>query len=173
LKELTDKANNNIAFIMQTKPQDQVTFVDFAIEEIGCSAITFAYPVSTLPQQWLSALTLDQVPIGRGQGVLLLMLVMREKWGESAHNFQKEITDGVIELKDLICSGEDKDIILRKAQEFRLFISGTLEVLDEIETETDEVSEDIMGDFETEFLDDDQDETDESSNSTSDNDFDI
>ncbi|UCG90203.1 MAG: hypothetical protein JSU57_00315, partial [Candidatus Heimdallarchaeota archaeon] len=159
LKELTDKANNNIAFIMQTKPQDQVTFIDFTIEEIGCSAITFAYPVSTLPQQWLSALTLDQVPVGGGQGVLLLMLVMREKWSETANNFQEEIKDGIVELKDLIISGEDKNSILKKAREFRLFISGTLEVLDEIEMETDEVSEDIMGDFEAEFLDDE--ETDE------------
>ncbi|MFX1282022.1 MAG: hypothetical protein ACFFB5_00140 [Promethearchaeota archaeon] len=177
LKELTDKANNNVAFIMQTRPQDQVTFVDFKIEEIGCSAITFAYPVSTLPQQWLSALTLDQVPVGGGQGILLLMLVMREKWGETANNFQEEIKDGIIELKDLICSGEDKDTILRKAQEFRLFISGTLEVLDEIEIETDEISEEIMGDFESEFLDfpdddSDKDEADETdpSKSTSEND---
>ena len=81
------------------------------------------------------------------------MLVMREKWSETANNFQEEIADGVIELKDLICSGENKDIILKKAQEFRLFISGTLEVLDDIEMETDEISDDIMGDFETEFLD--------------------
>ena len=181
LKELIDKANNNVSFIMQTRAQDQVTFVDFYIEEIGCSAITFAYPVSTLPQQWLSALTLDQVPIGGGQGILLLMLLMREKWGEIANNFQEEIADGVLELKDMILSGEDKGSIISKAQEFRLFISGTLEVLDEIETEieTDETSDDIMGDFETEFLDDSdddsfQDEPDEEepSNSFSDNDND-
>ena len=153
LKELTDKANNSIAFIMQTKPQDHVTFVDFNIEKIGCVAHTFAYPVTTLPQQWLSTLTLDQVPLAGGQGTLLIMLIMREKWGEIAHNFQEEITDGVVELRDLICAGEEKQIILDKAREFRLFISGTLEVLDEIETEPDEASEEIMGDFETEFLD--------------------
>jgi hypothetical protein len=163
LKELTDKANNNVSFIMRAKAQDQVTYVDFNIEQIGCSAIIFAYPVSNLPQQWLSALTLDQVPIGAGQGTLILMLIMREKWAEVANNFQEEIADGVVELKDLICSGENKDVILKKAQEFRLFISGTLEVLDDIETETDETSDDIMGDFETEFLDipDDDDLRDE------------
>ncbi|MFX1505419.1 MAG: hypothetical protein ACFFDC_04805, partial [Promethearchaeota archaeon] len=153
LKELTDKANNTIAFIMQTKPQDHVTFVDFTIEKIGCTAHTFAYPVTTLPQQWLSTLTLDQVPLTGGQGTLLIMLLMREKWGEIANNFREEITDGVVELRDLITTGEDKQTILDKAREFRLFISGTLEVLDEIEAETDEVSDEIMGDFETEFLD--------------------
>jgi hypothetical protein len=167
LKELTDKANNTIAFVMQTKPQDYVTFTDFNIENIGCTAHTFAYPVSTLPQQWLSTLTLDQVPLEGGQGTLLIMLIMREKWGEIAQNFQEEITDGVIELKDLICSGEDKQIILEKAREFRLFISGTLEVLDDIETETDDVSDEIMGDFGNEFLDEDglpeEEETDETS----------
>ncbi|MFX0015406.1 MAG: hypothetical protein ACFFB2_12765 [Promethearchaeota archaeon] len=164
LKELVDKANTNISFIMKAKAMDLVTFVDFKIEQIGCSAITYAYPVSTLPQRWLSSVTLDQVPIGGGQGVLLLMLLMREKWGEIANNFQDEISDGMLELKDLILSGEDKENLLRKSQEFRLFISGTLEVLDEIETETDEVSDDIMGDFETEFLDeihDDEESRDE------------
>ncbi len=161
LKELIEKANNNVAFIMNTKAQDLVTYTDFKIEEIGCSAITFAYPVSTLPQQWLSILTLDQVPTDAGQGVLLLMLLMREKWSEISHNFQEEIADGILELKDLILSGEDKDTILRKTQEFRLFISGTLEVLDEIETETDEMSDDIMADFETDFLDAPDDERSE------------
>ena len=153
LKELTDKANNSIAFIMQTRPQEHTTFIDFNIEKIGCTAHTFAYPVSTLPQQWLSTLTLDQVPLEGGQGTLLIMLIMREKWGEIANNFHEEIRDGVEELRDLISSGEEKQIILDKAREFRLFISGTLEVLDEIETETDEVSDEIMGDFEAEFLD--------------------
>ena len=153
LKELVEKANNNVAFIMNTKAQDLVTYTDFKIEEIGCSAITFAYPVSSLPQKWLSILTLDQVPAGAGQGVLLLMLLMREKWSEISHNFQEEIADGMLEMKDLILSGEDKEAILHKAQEFRLFISGTLEVLDEIETETDEISDDIMADFESEFSD--------------------
>ena len=174
LKELIDKANNNVAFIMRAKAQDLISYVDFNIEEIGCSAITFAYPASSLPQQWLAALTLDQVPIGAGQGVLLLLLVMREKWSEISHNFQDEIADGMLELKDLILSGEDKEIILQKSREFRLFISGTLEVLDEIETDTDEISDDIMGDFETELSDipdEDslQDETDD--NETSDDDY--
>ena len=108
-------------------------------------------------------MTLDQVPIGGGQDILLLMLLMREKWGEIAQNFQEEIADGVLELKDMILSGEDKGSIISKGQEFRLFISGTLEVLDEIETETDEDEDDIMGDFESEFLDttdEDEDEPD-------------
>lgn len=153
LKELIDKANNNVSFIMQTKAQDLVTYVDFKIEQIGCSAITFAYPVATLPQQWLSALTLDQVPSDAGQGVLLLMLLMREKWAEISHDFQDEITEGVLELKNLILSGEEKDLILQRAREFRLFISGTVEVLDEIEVETEEISADVLGDFESEFLD--------------------
>ncbi|MFX0123902.1 MAG: hypothetical protein ACFFAE_09710, partial [Candidatus Hodarchaeota archaeon] len=161
LKELTDKANNTLAFIMQTKPQAHVTFVDFNIEKIGCTAHTFAYPVSTLPQQWLSTLTLDQVPLEGGQGTLMIMLIMREKWGEIAHNFREEITDGVVELKDLICSSEDKHVILEKAREFRLFISGTLEVLDEIEIETDE-ADDILGDFEAEFLEEETEEQERS-----------
>jgi len=161
LKELTDKANNTIAFIMQTKPQDHVTFVDFYIEKIGCTAHTFAYPVTTIPQQWLSTLTLDQVPLSGGQGTLLIMLIMREKWGEIANNFQEEITDGVVELRDLIVSGEEKQAILEKAREFRLFISGTLEVLDEIEIETDEVSDEIMGDFDSEFLDEPEEDAEE------------
>lgn len=157
LKELADKAINNVSFVMQTKPDDIVTFIDFRIEEIGCSAITFAYPVSTLPQRWLSTLTLDQVPMGAGQGVLLLMLLMREKWSEISYDFKEEIADGMVELKDLILAGEDKEAIIRKVREFRLFISGTVEVLDEIDTEVDEMADEIMGDFETEFLDTDSD----------------
>jgi hypothetical protein len=155
LKELADKANTTINFVMQTRPQDLVSFVDFRIEEIGCSAITFAYPVSTLPQQWLSSLTLEQVPMGPGQGVLLLMLLMREKWSEVAHNFQDEITEGIRELKNLLLSGESKETLLQKAREFRLFISGTVEVLEEIEIEADEmISDDIMRDFDLDFDDD-------------------
>lgn len=161
LKELAEKANDYVSFVMQAKPQDIVSFVDFKIEEIGCSAITFAYPVSTLPQRWLSSLTLDQVPMGAGQGVLLLMLLMREKWAEISNDFQEEITDGIVELKDIILAGEDKDTILTKVREFRLFISGTVEVLDEIETEVDEVTDDIMEDFENEFLDTDSSENSE------------
>ncbi|MFX0150835.1 MAG: hypothetical protein ACFFAJ_08655 [Candidatus Hodarchaeota archaeon] len=154
LKELADKANTTINFVMQTRPQDLVSFVDFRIEEIGCSAITFAYPVSTLPQQWLSSLTLEQVPMGPGQGVLLLMLLMREKWSEVAHNFQDEITEGIRELKNLLLSGEDKETLLQKTREFRLFISGTVEVLEEIEIEADEmISDDIMRDFDLDFDD--------------------
>jgi len=161
LKELAEKANDYVSFVMQAKPQDIVSFVDFKIEEIGCSAITFAYPVSTLPQRWLSSLTLDQVPMGAGQGVLLLMLLMREKWTEISNDFQEEITDGMVELKDILLAGEDKDTILKKVREFRLFISGTVEVLDEIETEVDEVTDDIMEDFENEFLDADSSENSE------------
>ncbi|MFX0185095.1 MAG: hypothetical protein ACFE95_18585 [Candidatus Hodarchaeota archaeon] len=156
LKELADKANTTINFVMQTRPQDLVSYTDFKIEEIGCTAITFAYPVSTLPQQWLSSLTLEQVPMGAGQGVLLLMLLMREKWSETAHNFQDEITDGIRELKDLLLSGEDKETLLLKTREFRLFISGTVEVLEEIEIEADEmISDDIMRDFDLDFDDED------------------
>jgi hypothetical protein len=156
LKELADKANTTINFVMQARPQDLVSYVDFKIEEIGCTAITFAYPVSTLPQQWLSSLTLEQVPMGAGQGVLLLMLLMREKWSETAHNFQDEITDGIRELKNLLLSGEDKETLLLKTREFRLFISGTVEVLEEIEIEADEmISDDIMSDFDLDFDDDD------------------
>ncbi|NHJ02383.1 MAG: hypothetical protein EAX86_09635 [Candidatus Heimdallarchaeota archaeon] len=152
-KELADKANNAVDFVMQTKPHDIVTFVDFKIEEIGCTAITFAYPISTLPQQYLSALTLDQAPLGAGQGVLILMLLMREKWGDVSLDFQAEITDVMRELKNLILAGEAKDIVLQKSREHRLFISGTVEVLEEIETDIDEISEDIMGDFGSELLD--------------------
>ncbi|MFX0087600.1 MAG: hypothetical protein ACFFAU_18265, partial [Candidatus Hodarchaeota archaeon] len=158
LKELADKANNYVSFVMQAKPQDIMSFVDFKIEEIGCSAITFAYPVSTLPQRWLSSLTLDQVPMGAGQGVLLLMLLMREQWAETANDFKEEITDGITDIKDIILAGEDKETILNKVREFRLFISGTVEVLDEIETDVDEVTGDIMGDFESEFLGDSTDD---------------
>jgi len=43
VKNLTDKANNTVDFIMQTKAQDIVTFVDFKIEEIGCSALVSPY----------------------------------------------------------------------------------------------------------------------------------
>ncbi|MHA1969334.1 MAG: hypothetical protein ACW964_16230, partial [Candidatus Hodarchaeales archaeon] len=157
LKELAEKANNSVSFVMQTKPNDIVTFVDFSIEEIGCSAITFAYPVSTLPQRWLSSLTLDQVPMGAGQGVLLLMLLMREKWSETSYDFQEEIADGMTELKDLILAGEEKEAITRKVREFRLFISGTVEVLDEIDTEADEIADEIMSDFGTELMDTDSD----------------
>ncbi len=157
LKELADKANNHVSFVMQTKPADIVTFIDFYIEEIGCSAITLAYPVSTLPQRWLSTITLDQVPMGGGQGVLLLMFLMREKWGEISNDFQEEIADGMVELKDLILAGEDKETILKKVREFRLFISGTVEVLDEIDTEVDEMADEIMGDFDTDLLDTDSD----------------
>ena len=57
----------------------------------------------------------------------------------------------------MILSGEPKEVILQKAREFRLFISGTVEVLEEIEIEADEVSDDVMGDFESGFLDDDDD----------------
>ncbi len=158
LKELADKANNYFSFVMQAKPQDMVSFIDFKIEEIGCSAVTFAYPVSTLPQRWLSSLTLDQVPMGAGQGVLLLMLLMREQWAETANDFQEEITDGITDIKDIILAGEDKETILNKVREFRLFISGTVEVLDEIEIDVDEVTGEIMGDFESEFLDDSTDD---------------
>lgn len=154
LKELADKANTTINFVMQTRPQDLVSYVDFKIEEIGCTAITFAYPVSTLPQQWLSSLTLEQVPMGAGQGVLLLMLLMREQWSETALNFQDEIADGIRELKNLLLSGENKETLLQKTREFRLFISGTVEVLEEIEIEADEmISDDIMGDFDLDFDD--------------------
>ncbi|MFX0173891.1 MAG: Ig-like domain repeat protein [Candidatus Hodarchaeota archaeon] len=155
LKELADKANTTINFVMQTRPQDLVSFIDFKIEEIGCSAITFAYPVSTLPQHWLSSLTLEQVPMDPGQGVLLLMLLMREKWSEVAYNFQDEITEGIHEIKNLLLSGEDKETLLQKSREFRLFISGTVEVLEEIEIEADEmISDDIMRDFDLDFDDD-------------------
>ncbi|MHA2227510.1 MAG: Ig-like domain repeat protein [Candidatus Hodarchaeales archaeon] len=154
LKEAIDKTNNNVAFIMDKNPQDLITYSDFKIEEINCSAVAFAYPVSTLPQKWLSALTLDPVPMGAGQGVLLLMLFMREKWTESSRDLQDEMADGIVELKDLILTGDTKEIILQKASEFRLFISGTLEVLDEIEADDDDDSDDIMGDFETDLLGD-------------------
>jgi len=94
--------------------------------------------------------------MGAGQGVLLLMLLMREKWSETAHNFQDEITDGIRELKNLLLSGEDKETLLLKTREFRLFISGTVEVLEEIEIEADEmISDDIMSDFDLDFDDDD------------------
>ncbi|MFW9855336.1 MAG: hypothetical protein ACFFFG_09745, partial [Candidatus Thorarchaeota archaeon] len=156
LKELADKANNSVDFIMQLRATDQTTFVDFQIEEIGCTALVYAYPVSTLPQQWLSTLTLDQVPEGGGQGVLLLMLLMREKWAEVAHTFQEEIADGIVELKELLLAGETKEKFLQKTREFRSFISGTVEVLEEIETEVEDISDDIMEDFEADFLGSDE-----------------
>jgi hypothetical protein len=152
LKELSDKANNSVDFIMQTRATDLTTFVDFEVEEIGCTALVFAYPVSTLPHQWLSTLTLDQVPEGGGQGVLLLMLLMREKWAEVANSFQEEIADGILELKEMLLTDEPKAKFLQKAKEFRSFISGTVEVLEEIETEVEDISDDIMGDFEADFL---------------------
>ena len=101
------------------------------------------------------------------------MLLMREKWTEISHDFQEEITEGVLELKDLILSGEEKDLILQKAREFRLFISGTVEVLDEIEVETEEISADILGDFESEFLDMPEDDTSQDEANDLDNDHDI
>ncbi|MFW9778448.1 MAG: hypothetical protein ACFFE8_06290 [Candidatus Heimdallarchaeota archaeon] len=156
LKELSDKANNSVDFIMQLRATDLNTFVDFKIEEIGCTALVYAYPVSTLPQQWLATLTLDQVPQGGGQGVLLLMLLMREKWAEVANTFQEEIAEGIVELKELILTGETKENFLQKAREFRRFISGTVEVLEEIETEVEDISDDIMEDFEADFLQSDE-----------------
>ncbi|MHA2168270.1 MAG: hypothetical protein ACXAB7_00025 [Candidatus Kariarchaeaceae archaeon] len=149
LKELSDRANNAVDFVMQTKAQDIVTYVDFSIEQIGCTAITFAFPVANLPQKWLSALSLDQTPISTHQGVLMMMLLMREKWSEVSHSFQEEISEGMQEIKDYILAGEDKDIINQKIQEFRLFISGTIEIMEEIEDDDEDVTDSIMGDFDS------------------------
>ncbi len=161
-KELAEKANSAVNFIMQTRPQKFVTYVDFNIEEISCSAVTFAYPMPSIPTRWLSSVTLDTFPTEGTQGVLLLMLLMRDKWSEIVNNFQDEISDGIQEIKELLVSEEEKEVILQKIREFRLFISGTIEVLEEIETETDEISDEIMADFESEFTSsslDDEDET--------------
>ncbi|PWI49218.1 hypothetical protein CEE45_02435 [Candidatus Heimdallarchaeota archaeon B3_Heim] len=154
LKELVDRANNTVDFVMQTRAEDMVTYVDFTIEEISCSAITFAYPVASLPQKWVSTLSLEHTPETPRQGVLFMMLLMREKWTEVSHNFQEEIKEGMQDIKNYIIAGEDKEIINQKIQEFRLFISGTVEILEEIETDMDDVTDSIMGDFESEFLDD-------------------
>ena len=153
LKELSDRANNAVDFVMQTKAQDIVTYVDFSIEQIGCTAITFASPVANLPQKWLSSLSLDQTPISTHQGVLMMMLLMREKWSEVSHSFQEEINEGMQEIKDYILAGEDKDIIIQKIQEFRLFISGTIEIMEEIETDEEDITDSIMGDFDSDFQD--------------------
>jgi hypothetical protein len=154
LKELVDRANNTIDFVMQTRAEDMVTYVDFTIEEISCSAITFAYPVASLPQKWVSTLSLEHTPETPKQGVLFMMLLMRDKWSEVSHTFQDEITEGMQDIKNYILAGEDKGIISQKIKEFRLFISGTVEILEEIETDMDDVTDSIMGDFESEFLDD-------------------
>ncbi|MHA1995872.1 MAG: hypothetical protein ACW97Z_15100, partial [Candidatus Hodarchaeales archaeon] len=125
LKELVDRANNAVDFVMQTRAEDMVTYVDFTIEEISCSAIAFAYPVASLPQKWVSALSLEHTPETPKQGVLFMMLLMREKWSEVSHTFQDEITEGMQDIKNYILAGEDKGIISQKIKEFRLFISGT------------------------------------------------
>ncbi len=156
LKELVDRANNTVDFVMQTRAEDMVTYVDFTIEEINCSAITFAYPVASLPQKWVSTLSLEHTPETPRQGVLFMMLLMREKWTEVSHTFQEEIKEGMQDIKNYLLAGEDKEIINQKVREFRLFISGTVEILEEIETDTDEVTDSIMGDFESEFLEDNE-----------------
>ncbi|MHA1973575.1 MAG: hypothetical protein ACTSW1_11310 [Candidatus Hodarchaeales archaeon] len=161
LRELVDKAHTNFDFVMRVKAENMNSYVDFSIEQISCSAIVFAYPAPTLPQQWLSSISLDHVPSGRGQGVLLLMLLMREKWAETSQNFQEEIAEGIQDLKNRILAGETKESIIEHAKEFRLFISGTVEVLDEIEVESEEYADDIMSSFEDEFLSDDSEEDDE------------
>ncbi|MHA1226817.1 MAG: hypothetical protein ACTSPV_08765 [Candidatus Hodarchaeales archaeon] len=161
LRELVDKAHTNFDFVMRVKAENMFSYVDFNIEQISCSAIVFAYPASTLPQQWLSSISLDHVPSGRGQGVLLLMLLMREKWAETSQNFQEEIAEGIQDLKNRILAGETKESIIEHAREFRLFISGTVEVLEEIEVESEEYTDDIMSSFEDEFLSEDEDKDDD------------
>ena len=154
LKELNDRANNSVDFVMQTRADDAVTYVDFTIEEISCSAIVFAYPVANLPQKWLSSLSLEQTPSTTSQGVLMLMLLMREKWSEVSHNFQDEIRDGMHDIKNYFLAEEDKDIVLKQIQDFRLFISGTIEIMEEIETDPDDITDSIMADFDMESSDD-------------------
>ncbi|MHA2342703.1 MAG: hypothetical protein ACXADW_12570, partial [Candidatus Hodarchaeales archaeon] len=155
LKELIDRANNSVDFVMQTRADDIITYIDFAIEEISCSAIVFAYPVANLPQKWLSSLSLEQTPSSTSQGVLILMLLMREKWSEVSHSFQDEIRDGMHDIKNYILAEEDKDTILKQIQDFRLFISGTVEIMEEIETDPDDLTDSIMADFDMESSDGD------------------
>ncbi|MCK4848207.1 MAG: hypothetical protein KAT16_04210, partial [Candidatus Heimdallarchaeota archaeon] len=168
LKELVDRANNSIDFVMQTRADDIITYVDFSIEEISCTAVVFAYPVAILPQKWLSALSLEQTPSSTSQGVLMLMLLMREKWSEVSHSFQDEIRDGMHDIKNYILAEEDKETIIKQIQDFRLFISGTVEIMEEIETDSDDVTDSIMADFDIEPSEEDKepDDYDSGSNST-------
>ena len=155
LKELVDRANNSVDFVMQTRADDIITYVDFTIEEISCSAVVFAYPVAMLPQKWLSSLSLEQTPSSTSQGILMLMLLMREKWNEVSHSFQDEIRDGMHDIKNYILAEEDKETVLKQIQEFRLFISGTVEIMEEIETDDEDLTDIVMADFDLDSSEED------------------
>ncbi len=155
LKELVEKAHSRVDFIMRMKPKEMVSYIDFNIEDVACTAILFAYPAPTLPQQWLSTISLDQVPSGPGQGILLIMLLMREQWNTVSQSFQEEITEGVLDVKNRILAGETKESILEQARNFRRFISETIEVLDEIEVESEDFADSIMDGFENTLLEQD------------------
>jgi len=131
------------------------------IEEISCTAIVFAYPVAQLPQKWLSSLSLEQTPSSTSQGVLMLMLLMRDKWSEVSHSFQDEIRDGMHDIKNYILAEEDQETITKQIQDFRLFISGTVEIMEEIEIESDDVTDSIMADFDIESTDESKEPVDD------------
>ena len=71
-------------------------------------------------------------------------------------------------IKNYFLAEECQGVIIKQIQDSRLFISGTVEIMEEIEADSDDVTDSNMTDFDMELSDEynEPDENDSGSNST-------